>query len=222
MPTIHVYPNPTALTAALVDIWASWRAGEGIFLSGGGTFQELYQNAPYTPATLFLADERLVAEDQPESTTRQIRELYQSRFPGADFRTPTVDDPNPAGDYEATLDFWAETGTFTTALLGVGSDGHTASLFPKAFASVSATEDKVALVQAELDPFVPRLTLTPSFLRSLPQCYLVAYGEGKKDILRRILVENEDLPATRIGEGAVFLLDEAAAQDIPEALRQAV
>ena len=99
------------------------------------------------------------------------------------------------------------------ALNGIGGDGHTASFFPQAPALEVADRRAVA-AEAGLEPFVPRVTLTPPvFAATATLVYLIA-GEGKADAVRRSFAEppSPATPASLVrGRTTIALLDPAAA-----------
>src|SRR5260370_41144236 len=80
--------------------------------------------------------------------------------------------------------------------MGVGSDGHTASLFPGAPVLEEKEHWVVGVDKAYLAPFVPRVTLTFPALASTREMLFLVSGEDKRDILARVLA-GEDLPAAR-------------------------
>ena len=92
--------------------------------------------------------------------------------------------------------------------MGLGSDGHTASLFPQTAALDEIDRWVIGVAKAGLAPFVPRVTLTLPTLASTHEMLFLVDGADKHDILRRVLAR-EDLPAARAySDGAlVWLVD---------------
>jgi 6-phosphogluconolactonase len=106
---------------------------------------------------------------------------------------------------------------FDLVLMGVGPDGHTASLFPGDAALTESERWVVGVPKANVEPFVPRVTLTLPALASCREMLFQIAGSGKRAILTRLLA-NENLPANRArstGE-TIWLADLAA---LPEDFR---
>jgi 6-phosphogluconolactonase/glucosamine-6-phosphate isomerase/deaminase len=101
---------------------------------------------------------------------------------------------------------------FELVLLGLGADGHTASLFP---GHEDELEDPGPLVYVPvpgLAPPHPRITFSLAYLNDQPAVALLVSGEEKRDVLARVLAGDESLPAARLRAAeTVVLADEAAA-----------
>ena len=203
-----------------------------ICLSGGSTPKVLYgllagpdyaARVPWERIHWFFGDDRVVPWDDARSNVRMVREAFGhgARIPTTHLHFIPSDEGAEAGAraYERTLlDFYGadrldpDRPLFDLVLLGLGEDGHTASLFPGKPA-VTETRHLVAPVpEAGLAPFVPRITLTVPALASARHVLFLVTGAGKRAPLAR-LAAGEDLPAGRVtGAGAVaWLLDAAAA-----------
>ncbi|MEL6059807.1 MULTISPECIES: 6-phosphogluconolactonase [unclassified Methylobacterium] len=203
-----------------------------VCLSGGSTPKVLYgllagpdyaTRVPWERVHWFFGDDRVVPWDDERSNVRMVREAFGhgAPIPPTHLHFIPSDEGAEAGAraYERTLlDFYgadrldAARPLFDLVLLGLGEDGHTASLFPGKPA-VEETERLVAPVpEAGLAPFVPRITLTFPALASSRHVLFLVTGAGKRAPLAR-LAAGEDLPAgrvTSVGDIA-WLLDAAAA-----------
>lgn len=200
-----------------------------VALSGGSTPRSLYtllasgsiSNIPWEKIFFFFGDERFVPPEHPDSNYRMAREagLFSKVPEGNVFRVPTEvsDAGNAARAYEQTLQKFfslppGEFPRFDLLLLGLGPDGHTASLFP----GTVALNEKRSLVLANwVDKFQAyRITFTlPVLNRSACVMFLVS-GADKANIVREVLKnEDADLPSQKVhpGEGRLlWVLDRAA------------
>jgi 6-phosphogluconolactonase len=195
--------------ADLADLAAAWIAERAsrsdpfrIALVGGSTPKRIYERLsefklPWNSWHVWWGDERLVAPDHPDSNERMAREALLSRVPIPEqqihpLRTLGVELPD----------------RFDLVLLGIGTDGHTASLFPGDEA-LEETERKIVRV---VRPDHPRLTFTyPVINLARVAAFLVA-GAGKRGVLARVLAGDTSLPAARVrAERTVVLADDAAA-----------
>lgn len=183
-------------------------------LSGGATptlFFETLAAAPYAHSVewarveIFLVDERLVPSDAPASNWRLVSEALLSRLPGrpAAAHRWRTEVPLEAAleDYRTNLRRLPRAGESPPALdliiLGLGEDGHTASLFPR----TAALEEETAWVAAGQAPAPPheRLTMTLPLLNAAREAAFLVAGEAKAEIVRRILSgEGAELPASRV------------------------
>src|ERR1700677_5153016 len=234
--------DPAALAKAAAErIVARIAANKGrvaICLSGGSSPKQLYQllateayrrRIPWDRAHWFVADERFVPAADPLSNIAMMRDAFLDRCaPAANIHPIPTDSADPkeaARRYERELkSFYGANELdparplFDVVLLGVGPDGHTASLFP-GYPAVEETRRWVIEVpEAHVEPFVPRVTLTLPALGSCREMLIEASGAAKRPILTRVFA-GEDLPAQRArstGE-TVWLVDAAA---LPENFRE--
>ena len=205
-----------------------------IALSGGHTPEKMYalwaQNQKYRTETpwdcvhLFWGDERFVGENDPLSNYRMTREALLSHVPilAANVHPAPTNLPTPqaaAAAYDAELRKFFIDGVpaFDVTLLGIGPEGHTASLFPGS----PALDEKKKWVDAVTVKATPpnRLTFTLPVLNQSRNTYFLAAGEEKKPILDAIRAESDpahsQYPAARIQplDGRViWFLDEPASR----------
>lgn len=185
---------------------------------GGRTPGRIFEMLAASPPRLLrdveilFADERAVPLDDPESNFRLVREKLLDPL-GADaprvvpMRTDGDDLEAAARAYERHfLD------PLTVALLGIGEDGHVASLFPRS-PLLDETERRVRAVYDSPKPPPRRLTITPRVLREAETVCVVATGAGKRDAVARALRADGDFhecPA-RLVRDAFWIVDEDAA-----------
>ena len=182
-----------------------------VLLAGGRTPRPLYARLAslrYTWAALdvFFSDERCVPPDHPDSNFRMVHEALLSKVPAIvhRMRGETCD----ADGYERELRrFFGQGPTaFDLAFLGMGADGHTASLFP----GDPALEETQRLVVRVQRPDHPRVTLTlPALCASRLAVFLVS-GAEKREALRQVL-SGEDVPAARVAARRVVIIADPAA-----------
>jgi 6-phosphogluconolactonase len=180
-----------------------------VALSGGTTPRVVYEGLSAHPEAwrgveVFFGDERCVPPDHPDSNLRMAREALLDHVP-ARVHPMTGCDPDA---YEAELRSVVGPGVprFDLVWLGLGADGHTASLFP-GDPALAETERLVAVVDR---PDHPRMTLTLPVLSAAALAVFLVSGEGKRDALARWRA-GEDLPAARVtAERVVVLADPAA------------
>ena len=183
---------------------------------------------PWDRVHWFIGDERFVPVGDPHNNMSMARQAFLDRCaPPANVHAIPTDTASPdeaARRYEAELkSFYGADALdparplFDLVLLGVGPDGHVASLFP-GYPAVEETKPWVVGVpKANVEPFVPRVSLTLPTLASCREMLFAASGAGKRAILTRVF-GGENLPANRarsLGE-TVWLLDTAA---VPENYR---
>lgn len=217
---------PAAFAALIAEAFAG-RSGERLtlVLSGGPTARACYEAVAALPegevdwslVDIYMGDERLVPPDDPDSNQQLVSEALVDRVRGVGSFTPmpTGDDPEAcAAAYQETVARVLAGPGFDVVHLGMGPDGHTASLFPGA-PTLDAGPD--VLVVATADPNgsnpYPRLSLT---LPAIDQARLAVFtvaGEAKREAVARLRA-GEDLPAARVRAARVeWLVDEAAFGD---------
>lgn len=208
-------------------------AGSGRFaaaLSGGNTPRALYAVLAAVPfreriawdrVHLFWGDERAVPADHPDSNYRLAYETLLSKVPIPEkniHRIKTELGPEKAAAaYEDSLrTFFALTGgawpRFDLILLGVGEDGHTASLFP---GSGAIHEEKRLAVATYVEKLKShRITLTLPVLNHAANVFFLVSGESKAKVVKEILASPTKLPAAQVepADGRLlWLLDAPAA-----------
>jgi len=233
--TLYVYHDAQALAEAAAKFLCDagdMKAGPFILaLSGGSTPKLLYETLACEPyAALFpwartqfvFGDERFVPHDDPASNARMVDEAMLSRVPVPlthVHRVPTVGlgPDEAAAQYEGTLKTLYGAPTLKPdkplldlCLLGLGDDGHTASLIP----GEPVLEERKRWVAAvgHGRPEV-RITFTYPALESSATTAFLVQGEGKRAILDRILSGDDSVPAGRLRpQGDLFfMVDKAAA-----------
>jgi 6-phosphogluconolactonase len=237
-PQIIVVPDTAALaqTAArrLID-----RINHGnraaVCLTGGSSPLALYRllaenpwrnEVPWDRVHWFMGDDRFVPESDPLSNMGAARRAFLDSVPVPRqnihaIATASNDPQNAARRYEDELKHFyggdrldADRPLFELVLMGLGPDGHTASLFPHSPALEEKQRWVVGVPKAGMEPFVPRVTLTFPALASTREMLFLVDSADKRQILGRVLA-GEDLPAHRAyAQGdLVWLIIQAAAPE---------
>jgi 6-phosphogluconolactonase len=181
-------------------------------LAGGSTPRRLYErlavcDLPWWETEVFFGDERCVPPDHPDSNYRMAHEALLSRVQARVHRMLGETCDAPAYEEELTRVFGPGLPEFDLVLLGLGVDGHTASLFP-GDPALDVTDRRVVRVER---PDHPRLTLTLPVLSAARAAMFLVSGESKREPLRRLLT-GADIPAARVKARRVIIIaDEAAA-----------
>ena len=234
--------GPAALAKAAAERLLRRIASNGdrvaICLTGGSSPKQLYEllgNEPYRSQIpwdrvhWFIGDERFVPATDSLNNMRMARQAFLNGCAPLvnihPMATNAADPDEAAHRYETELkSFYGADSLdparplFDVVLMGVGPDGHTASLFPGYPAMVERERWVVGVPKAHVEPFVPRVTLTLSTLGSCHEMLFEVSGTDKRAILTRVLA-GEDLPAGRavsISE-TTWLVDRAA---LPENFRE--
>jgi 6-phosphogluconolactonase len=191
-------------------------------LAGGSTPRRSYELAAeaapdWSSAAVWLADERLVPQDDPRSNARLVQETLLAlldRQPETRFVRTELTADEAAAEYDDTL----RDVDFGLILLGIGPDGHTASLFPSA-PSLDETKRRAVAAEPGLEPFVPRVTMTLPALCAAQHVLFLVTGADKAHAVRRAFAKESShvTPASlvRSEKGTTTaLLDAAAAADL--------
>ena len=232
---LEILADPEDLARRVAD-WLSAvaRAKNGIFavaLSGGSTPQRLYEymaeppyreGFPWSRTHWFWGDERFVPHDDALSNYRMVRDALLSRAPIPlinvhPIPTEGVSPEAAAAAYERELkSFYGadridnRRPLFDVVLLGLGVDGHTASLFPGS--SVLELRDRW-VAQAARDDSETRITLTYPALESSRHVAFLITGEKKRMAFRQLRRGDNNLPATRLNPSGelIWFVDQATA-----------
>jgi len=244
--TYAVWPTPAQVAAAAADLFASSatsavnsRGLARIAISGGTTpkamfalladrGQPYFARVPWEKLQLFWVDERTVPPEHKDSNYGMTKAAMLDHVPLPAANIHRIEgelDPEVASSrYEAEIrtNFrleGAETPTFDLVLLGMGDDGHTASLFPHTEAIHELGRIAIANRVEKMDTW--RVTLTWPVINQAREVAFLIEGAGKRDILRDVLLGSYD-PETkpsqliRPASGRLsFLLDAAAAAALP-------
>jgi len=205
-----------------------------IALSGGSTPLGLFHllgsdayrtSLPWTQIHFFWVDERCVSAEDNESNYGQFKlhvldplRISPQQIHAMPGNLPPVE---AAQKYANELFNWSEDGQeyprFDWVLLGMGKDGHTASLFPGQMEAMNKSQVVMAVHSAYEDRPAERITLTPRIINLARQVVFMVSGAGKANILKQVLLGEyhpNQLPAQSIQpvDGRlVWMLDQAAA-----------
>jgi len=234
-PHMEILADPEALARRVADwLLAAAVGSEGrlaVALSGGSTPRRLYEllsgqpyseTFPWARTHWFWGDERFVPHDSPQSNYRMVREAMLARapVPAANIHPIPTEGMTPddaALAYERALQAFYGAATlspdrplFDVTLLGLGPDGHIASLFPGTAALSERSRWVVAVIGAKAEP---RITLTYPALESSRAIALLMTGAAKRPVIEQLLKGDPTLPAThlRLVHGALHLFADRAA-----------
>lgn len=199
-----------------------------IVLSGGSTPKQLYEalataDLPWSKIHIFWGDERYVRADHPDSNQRMARQAWLDKIdiPADNIHPMDTSGSDPQEDakrHEAELkEFFQQEQSpkFDLILLGMGDDGHTASLFPK----TDALSVKDRLVTVGNHDGEPRITFTVPLINQADCVIFLVAGANKQSALEHVFAPQGDetqYPSRLIqpqGE-LLWLLDRAAAEEL--------
>jgi 6-phosphogluconolactonase len=225
---VRVLEDPAAPCAEMLV--AAAREGSHIALTGGSTPKLAYEQAArleqdWSRATLWWSDERCVPPDDELSNYRLARESLLDNLPDEGWpkvqRMPGERGPHVgAEDYERDMRaaFGEQTPRLDFLLLGLGPDGHIASLYPGQDTLDARDRVAVGVEEAGWKPFVPRVSLTLPVLNAARQVVFLIAGDDKAEAVEACFSPetepSHDHPGSLVrpvdGE-LILLLDEAAA-----------
>jgi 6-phosphogluconolactonase len=213
------------------------KARIAICLTGGSSPEQLYavlaseayrNKIPWDRVHWFIGDERFVPPADPRNNMAMAREIFLDAYAPRSNIHPI---PTDAGSPDESAERYArELGSFygldrleqsrplfDLVMMGMGPDGHTASIFPDYPAMEETERWVVGVPKANVEPFVPRVTLTLPALASCREMLFEVAGHDKRAILTRVLA-GENLPANRARSNGetIWLVDKAA---LPENFR---
>jgi 6-phosphogluconolactonase len=217
---IRIFEDPKALAHDVAEWLCALAQGSdrkfAICLSGGSTPRRLYERLadpavasrfPWSRVHWFWGDERFVPHDDPASNYRMVSEALLSRIPvdGGNVHAVPTENLSPeeaAAAYEAMLKRFygadrleSQRPIFDVTLLGIGEDGHAASLFPGQPALDEDQRWALAIVGARCET---RITLTYPVLNSSRDVAFLAKGEGKREVVARARAGDRTQPAARV------------------------
>jgi 6-phosphogluconolactonase len=181
-------------------------------LAGGYTPRPVYErlaltDLPWADIDVFMGDERCVPPDDPASNYGMARAALLDRVPARVHPPPAPGCDAEAYERELTSVFGTAMPAFDLVILGLGADGHTASLFPGSPAL--AVRDR-AVVRVEA-PDHARLTLTLPALSAAKTALFLVEGAGKREALAKLIAGDATIPATQVTAASIVIIADPAA-----------
>jgi len=202
------------------ELVAAARADQSIVLTGGTSPGRAYELAAerepdWSGATLWWGDDRCVPPDDERSNFRLARETLLDRLGTQPRRVERISGELGAENAAREYDRLLQGEHLDFVLLGLGPDGHAASLFPTE-PTLEERERRAIPAPAKLEPFVDRVTMTVPVLSSAPLVVFIVSGAEKADAVERAFGRpaSPETPASLIRSAAgrtVVVADEAAA-----------
>jgi 6-phosphogluconolactonase len=186
-----------------------------VALAGGATPRRLYERLaridyPWAETDICFGDERCVKADHPDSNFRMAREALLAHVEARVHRMPGESCDRARYEDELASVFGSALPRFDLIFLGLGTDGHTASLFP---GDPALDERERWVVRVERDDRA-RLTMTLPVLSAAATAVFLVSGEAKRDALGQLMA-GADIPAARVSaERVIVLADHAAAEGV--------
>lgn len=238
MISIQIYPTISELlehlAPATVELANSAVEEEGLFtfaLAGGATPESFYRllsggvwkkRFPWKKTLFFWGDERAVAPDDPESNFCKARQVMFSRVSVPEdhiirMRGEESDLNRSAADYEAKIKTLLQKRRtkFDLILLGMGEDGHTASLFPGS--PGESEREKLVMANPIAQLKTTRLTFTFPLINQARSVFLLVTGMHKSEVIKKTFLHRSQYPVHKIQprEGQLtWWMDRASAADL--------
>ncbi|MBI3576002.1 MAG: 6-phosphogluconolactonase [Gammaproteobacteria bacterium] len=196
------------------------RGRASVMLAGGSTPRAVYrhlaqtQGLPWEKVEIYFGDERAVPPGDSQSNYRMAREslLDTVSIPSSQIHRMEAERP----DREAAAEEYARRlpGRLDLIILGLGEDGHTASLFP----GLSALRETARKVVAVMGPKAPplRLTVTPPVIAAAREKIILVSGSGKAGAVAQALEgpQNPDACPAQLARDGIWIMDRAAASGL--------
>jgi 6-phosphogluconolactonase len=218
---LTVCADPEEVASVVADqLVAFARDGASIVLTGGASVGRAYELAAerepdWSAASLWWGDERCVPPEDERSNFRLARETLLDRLEARPREVQRI--RGELGPEEAAREYdelLRGVSRLDLVLLGIGPDGHTASLFPNQPA-LEERERRAISNEAKLEPFVERVTMTVPVLESAPLVLFVVSGESKADAVARAFGQppSAETPSSliRSAEGRTVVVADGAA-----------
>lgn len=229
------FPDSGAMAAAAAEYLlaaaceaVAARGRFSLVLAGGRTPELLYRQLaslpmadqmPWAATHIFQGDERSVAPDHPESNFRLAAAtlLAPGLVPGANIHRMRGEAPDltlAAAEYQREIELFLQSGPraeggFDLVLLGMGGDGHIASLFPGSPLLAEQRRLVAAVVEPAGNPALPRLTLTLPAINGAARVLFMISGPEKQRILEEIMANSQAVagkyPAALVRPGKELL-----------------
>ena len=220
-PELHVLDDPAAAVGELLAEQA--RRGGSIVLTGGSTPGKAYERAAalepdWSKVELWWGDERAVPPEDERSNYRLAKETLLDRLTEQPAEVHRIRGELQPADAAGELDSDLEDVQLDLLLLGLGPDGHVASLFPGS-PQLGIEDRRATSGPAGLEPWVDRITFTMPEIRSASRIVFLVAGEGKAEAVAKAFGAgmNPDVPASLVlatDSPVQVFLDRAAASKL--------
>ena len=222
---IRIFENSRELArgAAMHLVALAQRGSCTIALSGGSTPKVLYgvlaeefrEQVPWSRTHFYWSDERHVPQDHPDSNYRMAHEAMLSRVPVPESNVHRIGSENPSAQAAADEYEKIVVPRLDLILLGLGTDGHTASIFPGSEVLQETRRLVAAPWVAKLNTY--RITMTLPLLNNSASVLFLVSGKEKAEIVKEVLEGPKKYPAQAVqptnGE-LIWMLDKDAASQL--------